>query len=268
MTDIRYGFLGAGHMAEALVSGILRNSLAQPDSVKVCDISTDRLQWMNTMYRVTSLSLEELVEWSDVLVLAIKPQSFETLCSKLNACFREKLVYVSIMAGVPLSVLKHIGSKAKLIRVMPNTPALIGQGMSVLSSSDGLSQDARDSVESCFKSVGQTLWLDEASMDVVTAVSGSGPAYLFRLAEAMVKGAMDKGLSLDVAEVLVKQTFKGASDLMLDSTQTPAELRVQVSSPGGTTLAGLDVFEKADLDQIVGDVLEAAKLRSEELGRG
>ncbi len=265
--NAKVGFTGAGNMAEAIIRGVLAANILDVAHVVVSDKSQKRLAHMQDHYSIRHLSNEELLAEVDIVVIAVKPQVFESILPILQSSFRSDVCYVSIMAGVTMTKLSDIGVGAKIVRVMPNMPALIGLGMSVLSCSDNVDTKVRTRVKNIFQAVGKTLWVNESQMDVVTAVSGSGPAYVFRLAEAMIQAAVGNGLNESGANVLVKQTLKGAAELMMQSTDTPAELCHKVSSPGGTTLAGLDVLEQADLNQIMNNVVVAAKKRSEELGK-
>ncbi|MBE0536021.1 MAG: pyrroline-5-carboxylate reductase [Phycisphaerae bacterium] len=265
----KIGFIGSGNMAEALIRGILSAKMHVPHDVLVSDVRPDRLEQLRAEYGVTCAAGNvALVSQVDVLVLSVKPQTFEQVLAEIRPAVRKDALVISIAAGVTTSRIAAALGDVPIIRVMPNTPALIGQGASALYSTNA-SPQAMQTARSLFAAVGEVVELaEEALMDAVTAVSGSGPAYFFLLMEAMIDAAASLGLSEAVARTLVQQTAKGAA-LLAESAaakgETPADLRQRVTSPGGTTEAALKVFRRLDFAGTVDAALKAARDRSAEL---
>jgi len=264
MKKLNLGFIGGGNMAEALVSGLLRagHTAAQ---VRVTDISAERLEYLNGQYAITACNgIVPLAEQSDVLVLAVKPQQVNEVLEVLGAGTAGKTL-ISIAAGVSA---KHISdclaAEAAVVRVMPNTPCLVGEGMSVLFSQ--ADQMHRMRAEYVLAASGSTAWVeDESLMHAVTAVSGSGPAYFFLLAELMQASGQALGLSRELSEQLVGQTALGSARMILESGKSAELLRQQVTSPGGTTQAALEAMFEGHLPDTVRSALAAAARRSREL---
>lgn len=255
-------------MAEALITGLLKAKLCSPEDVWVSDQSKERRLYLTQTFGVQSVPHnKELLNVTDIAVLSIKPQVFNVILPDLKETFDSSKLYVSIMAGQTLETLKGIGENAKIVRVMPNMPALVGVGMSGCCATDTVSEEEKMSIYNLLESVGKVIWTQEAKIDAITAVSGSGPAYVFYFAEVMIKAGVEAGLSEHDSSLCVKQMLLGASELMMQSTDTPTELREKISSLGGTTLAGLNVMKKKSLDKIMSAVVQAVKKRSEELGR-
>ncbi len=258
------GFIGGGNMAEAMIKGMTAKGMKD---IMVSEPREDRRQELGAAYGVSATpSNLEVVSASDILILAVKPQSMGAVLEEIAPAIDEEKTVVSIAAGITLD---YLGSRLKterLIRVMPNTPALVQEGMSVMSLCGCFYGPGLDTVKTILMSVGRVLVLPEKMMDAVTAVSGSGPAFFALFAEAMIEAGVKLGLSQADASVLVVQTLLGTARL-LDTGMPPEKLRVMVTSPGGTTEAGLKVFEEMSLREIAGRALLAAKQRGEELGR-
>eukprot|EP01086_Lenisia_limosa_P000735 TRINITY_DN11299_c0_g1_i1.p1 TRINITY_DN11299_c0_g1~~TRINITY_DN11299_c0_g1_i1.p1 ORF type:complete len:277 (+),score=108.99 TRINITY_DN11299_c0_g1_i1:22-831(+) len=269
MVEKRVGFLGAGKMAEAIIRGMLAAGIS-PESVFISDIVAERLEFLSHELGVKPVANnEELFSKCDVLVFATKPQHAQEAGVALKEFWNDNKIMVSIMAGKPVSFLLSIfGPNTKAIRVMPNTPATVQLGLTALCKSETVSDEDFAFVEKMFSGCGKTIEVEEKFMDVVTATSGSGPAYVFYLAECWIKASMAEGLSEEQATTSVKQTILGAAQLMMDSPKSPAQLRKDVCSPGGTTLAGLSQMEK-DLtcETMMHDVIKAARDRSIELSK-
>ncbi|OED36551.1 pyrroline-5-carboxylate reductase [PVC group bacterium (ex Bugula neritina AB1)] len=260
------GFLGAGAMAEALIKGVVDSKMFEPENILISDISPERIDIMKKKYKVTAVDEKTLLEKANILVLAVKPNIFDDILPSLQKKFHQEICYVSIMAGITIDHLKKIGLESQIIRVMPNLCSLIGTGMNVLSKGKKVDPRMAETVENIFRSVGKALWMDESKMDVVTAVSGSGPAYVFRFAEAMIRAGVEHGLTENESATLVKQTFLGSANVIDHTDETMSDLVRKVSSPGGTTVAGLSILEKKNFADMVDQMIEAAKNRSKELG--
>ena len=262
----RLAIVGAGMMGEALARGLVANGWS-PDDLVLADIRSERLDEIGTALEVdtTSDSSEACREASGVL-LAVKPQDAgEALRSVAGDIGADGLV--SIVAGLATSSIEeHLGHGSSVVRAMPNTPARVGKGVTALATGSHATKATRNLAEAVFSSVGPVVWLDEAQLDAVTALSGSGPAYVFYLAEAMVDAGTALGLDADTASTLAFATIEGAGVMLRETGQAPATLRKQVTSPGGTTAAAIDVLESAKARELIADALRAARDRSKELG--
>ena len=266
------GFIGAGNMAEALIKGVISANLCKPRNILVSDIRTDRLELLTRQYRVQAVANSAaLAGQVDILVLSVKPQNMADVLMTIESAVRHSTLIISIAAGVRVDEIAAALGDIPIIRVMPNTPALIGEGASALFA-NSRARAVMDKAMRIFSSVGKTVIVDhEDLIDVVTAVSGSGPAYFFLLMEEMIRAARDMGLPDGIARILVLQTAKGASMLAMEGDrhgESPSELRRKVTSPGGTTEAALKVFAARNFSQLMTDALIAARNRSKELSGG
>lgn len=263
------GFIGAGNMAQALIRGIIASGIYKTHNIIASDISPERLTVLANLYNIrTTASNTEISARTDTIVLSVKPQVVSAVLDEIKTAINPAATVISIAAGITTQTLAESLPEAVTIRVMPNTPALVGEGMSALFSANASKGTMQKALE-LFSSVGQAIVVETEDMiDAVTAVSGSGPAYYFLLMEEMIKAAENMHLPADIAEKLVLQTAKGASILAQKASrdgEKPADLRKKVTSPGGTTAAALKVFADADYSTIVSNALNAAKARSKEL---
>jgi pyrroline-5-carboxylate reductase len=267
----RIGFIGAGAMAEALAGGLLASGVAR-DHLCASDPDAERRSAFAARLGVaTHAANAETLRRSDVIVLAVKPGSVPAALAELRAAAPaelERALWISIAAGVPLAVLEAgLSPRARVVRAMPNTPALVRAGATGLVGNAAARPEDRALARALFESVG-VAWEApvEAQLDAVTGVSGSGPAYLFAFLEALIEAGAAVGLPAGVAEQLAKHTVFGAAKLALESERSPAELRRQVSSPGGTTLAGLARLEAGGFARAIAEAVAAATHRAGELG--
>jgi pyrroline-5-carboxylate reductase len=263
------GFIGAGNMANALIRGLLARGVAGRQLL-AADIDSDKLQQLKDDCDIQIANSKEIAAVADVVVLAVKPQVMKDACQQIQPALKERsCLLVSIAAGITCQHLQGwLGAQLALVRCMPNTPALVGKGATALYANDKVSTAQKNLAEELLKAVGIALWLDdERDMDAVTALSGSGPAYFFLLMEAMQDAAMDMGIDAEIARRLTCQTALGAAELAANSSTTTAELRRQVTSPGGTTEQALNQFEEGGLRELVNRALLAAQRRSRELAR-
>lgn len=265
----KLGFVGAGNMATALVKGILVSKLFGAAQIKAFDIDENQLKTLVTGSGIEGTrSNRELIGDCQIVVLAVKPQNIRDVLGEIKKDVTPEHLIISIAAGIPLETIqKALEKEVPLVRVMPNTPALIQMGMSALAAGKYAQEKHLAIAVSLFKAVGETVIVQEKMMDAVTAVSGSGPGYLFRIMEIFVTAAEGLGFDSATALKLVQQTVLGASRLASTSDRSLAELRTMVTSPGGTTAAGLAVFEKKGLEQIIKEGVTAAFMRSEELAK-
>ncbi|MBI2963799.1 MAG: pyrroline-5-carboxylate reductase [Deltaproteobacteria bacterium] len=268
----KLGFIGAGNMAGALIQGVLARKLYRAGDIWVSDAVAAQRRLARRRHGVSAAKDNvDLVRGSQLVVLAVKPQTLPQVLEEVRAAANSRHLFVSIAAGVPLRRIEQGlgGGAVRVVRVMPNTPALLGRGMSVLVRGSAASaRDLRRAMR-IFRAVGDAMaFEDEGLLDAVTGLSGSGPAYVYRLAEALIEGGVRQGLAAGVASRLVFQTFDGASAMLRETDQTPQQLREMVSSPGGTTLAGLAELERAGFFAAAVAAVAAATARSRELGGG
>ena len=246
MQSRKLGFIGAGNMAEAMCRGILKGELYPQESILAADIAEPRRDVFaeELGVRVTDDATRAVKE-CDVVILAVKPQKMDEILAAIGGLVREDQALISIAAGVPTGKIEAAcGCAARVVRVMPNTPMLIGRGMSaVCGGAAALPEDVQAAVEIC-KAAGEAVIVEEEDMDAVTAVSGCGPAYFFFIVERMIEAGVSMGLDPEATTMLAKQAALGAAELMLASDDPPEELRRRVTSPGGATEAAFRVIEE------------------------
>lgn len=260
------GILGVGAMGEALASGLLSAGWDAGD-LSLCVRRMERADELahRTGCQV-SLDPVGAIEGRDVVVVAVKPRDVEELLKVLAGNVSADQTVVSLAAGVTTSTYhRHLGA-VPVVRAMPNTPALVREGVTGLAPGDHAGPEHLDRAREILGAVGDVRIMEENLMDAVTAVSGTGPAYVFLLAEALTEAAMREGLSREIAESFVHQTIRGAGHLLTDTSKTPAELRYEVTSPGGTTAAAMHVLEEKGFRAVVEDAVRAAAVRARELG--
>lgn len=258
------GFIGGGNMAEALIKGMTAEGMKD---ILVAEPRRERCTELEKLYGVKAVQSNREVALScDIIILAVKPQSMESVLDEIADAIDETKTVVSIAAGITLSYLQSRLKTNKIIRVMPNTPALIQEGVSVYSLCECFTGSEVNIVKSILMSIGRVIALPERLMDAVTAVSGSGPAFIALFIEAIIEAGEKLGLNRNDATELAVQTALGSAKL-LDTGMSTENLRQMVTSPGGTTAAGLKVFEEKELKPIVFEALLAAKNRAEELGK-
>ena len=265
----KIGFIGGGKMAEALIKGILDAGLVGSDQVFVADPEVSRRDVLEKDFAVSvHTDGNEIIKECDIVILAVKPQVMGELLEELRDNVGQQHLVISIAAGITLSFLEGrlAGCGCRVIRVMPNTPAIIQEGASVLSPGIKATRDDLDTAKRIFDAIGKSFVLDESSLDAVTGLSGSGPAYVFTFIEGLIDAGLKVGLNRQVASDLVLQTILGSVKLVLESGDDPSSLRAMVTSPGGTTIAGLHELERAGFRGLLIDAVEAATRRSKELG--
>ena len=263
------GFIGSGNMAEALIKGIIAAGLYQPQNVMIADVRAERLEQLAVEYNVRPAENNKaLTDAADVVVLSVKPQNMDDVLNEIKGSGRKNSLVISIAAGITTAKIAAALGDVPIVRVMPNTPALVGEGASALFAKNAGAESMALAMK-VFGAVGKAVVVDrEELIDTVTAVSGSGPAYYFLLMEEMIKAGQSLGLDAATANQLVLQTAKGAALLAQQADgrgETPAELRRKVTSPGGTTEAALKVFAEKDFSALVTTALTAARDRSKEL---
>jgi len=270
MKTEKIGFVGGGNMAACLMTGLIQSGFSA-QNIWVSDVREDVLLKHAAHLNVnTTTENTQLAEVVDVVVLAVKPQKLREAAQEIAAIVQKKQsLVVSIAAGVGQKSLRHwLGDHVAIVRSMPNTPALVMSAVTALHANEYVGEEAKQLAENILRAVGITLWVEhESELDAVTAVSGSGPAYFFLLMEAMEWASVELGLNEKTARILVQQTALGAAKIVLESSDTPAQLRQRVTSPGGTTQKALEVFEQGEFKQLVSKALHAARDRSIELSK-
>jgi pyrroline-5-carboxylate reductase len=266
--NLKIGFIGAGKMATALAGG-LSAEFTTPEKILAADPSAEALQAFSraTGCRIAEDNAEVARE-SDVIFLAVKPQYMSAVLAEIGPLLPNHPLVISIAAGVSLATLEQgLAGKARVVRVMPNTPCLIGAGASAFAPGTGVSTDDARLVGDLLATVGLAFQLPESMLDAVTGLSGSGPAYVYQIIEALSDGGVRMGLPRETATSLAAQTLLGAARMVLSSGEHPASLKDAVTSPGGTTIAGLHALERGGLRGILMDAVEAATIRSRELSK-
>ncbi|MDP2623172.1 MAG: pyrroline-5-carboxylate reductase [Actinomycetota bacterium] len=258
--------LGAGAIGEALASGLLAAGWPADDLVLVARREERRREVEAMTGVICILDPVEAVEGRDVVVVAVKPGDVGGLLGQVAGAIRPDQVVISLAAGVPTTVFEQALGEVPVVRAMPNTPAQIAEAVTALAGGSHATMEAIERAQEVLEAVGDTIVLDESLLDAVTAVSGTGPAYVFLLAEALVEAAIREGLPWHAAEKLVEQTLRGAGMLLAASELSPARLRAQVTSPGGTTAAAVHVLEERGFRALVEDAVRAAARRSREMG--
>jgi pyrroline-5-carboxylate reductase len=261
-------FIGGGNMASSLIGGLIADGF-NARHISVVELNAEKRQLIAQRFAVhVTDSLNTVIEYADVVTFCIKPQQFkEVATASADAIQARNPLVISIAAGIRTADIAYwLGGSFAIVRAMPNTPALVQTGASALFANDNVSEEQRNHAESLLRAVGIVEWVgDETLMDVVTALSGSGPAYFFRIMEGLVKASEQLGLSKDAAHLLTIQTALGAAKMALESEEDIATLREQVTSPGGTTEQGLKIMNDNNIDQLLLDVLKAAQQRAVEL---
>jgi len=276
----KIGFIGTGNMGEAFIGAIIKSGLFSPSSIFASDINKERLTFLNNHYGISVTDDNfKLFTKSDIVILAVKPQQMEQVLSgiitqKAYGISERKLV-ISIAAGIKIKTIEDLlyaplDEKKKknipVIRVMPNTPVLLLQGMSGLSPNRFVNREELDMAMAILKASGKVLEFSEKELDAVTALSGSGPAYVFYMVESMIKGGVEAGLTQDESRTLSLTTLKGALTMMEELEEAPEALRQKVTSPGGTTEAAIKIMENGGVKETIVKAIAAAAQRSRELG--
>jgi pyrroline-5-carboxylate reductase len=262
------GIIGGGNMGEALIAGVTHSAIFSPQEILFFEPRLDRAQYLLEKYRVSAVKTnQELVKKSPTVILAVKPQSVPEVLAEIAPRIQSHHLLISICAGVLLDYIQSFFARPiRMIRAMPNTPALIQKGATALAASPRATKEDLSNAVRIFQAVGQAFVVQESQMDIVTGLSGSGPAYVFAFIEALAAGGVKEGLPNDVALSLASQTVLGAAQLMQATGQHPAILLNQVCTPGGTTVSGLYAMEKAGFRLALMDAVMAATERSRELG--
>jgi len=267
---VKFGMIGGGMMGEALISRLLAQNVYTPQDVIVSDPLPSRREFLATTYQVQVTADNAAVAIADTLLLAIKPQVFDAVTQALTATLAQQSapsLVLSILAGTPLAKLEAAFAERAVIRAMPNTPATVGAGMTAIAPGHQAQPQQIEQAERIFSAVGEVVQVPESLMDAVTGLSGSGPGYIALVIEALTDGGVAVGLPRAIAAKLAVQTVKGSAQLLQEKNLHPAVLKDQVTSPGGTTIAGIAHLEQSGFRSALIEAVRAAYLRSQELGR-
>jgi len=266
--NIKIGFIGGGAMAESILRGVLHAGIVSADKITVSEIHQQRCRQLQDQFHIeTAPDNKTLVKNADMVVLAVKPQSIQEVLEEISSVADTSTLFVSIAAGIQTGDISlGLGETGRIVRVMPNTPAKVGAGASALCAGPGAHEEDLSAARLLFDAVGATVIINEALMDAVTGLSGSGPAYVFLFIEALADAGVKAGLPRDTAVKLAAQTCFGAAKLVLETEEHPGRLKDQVTSPAGTTIAGVQALEQGSFRGTVMCAVEAAVARSKELG--
>ncbi len=262
------GFIGCGTMGSALLEGIIQKGLVKAGEIAACDQDMKRLEYLQEKYAVNIYpDAAELCSKAKTIFLAVKPQDMAALLEGVKQTITADHLLISVAAGLKLDFFQDLlGGDKKIVRVMPNASCLVGQGMSAISKGQAVSREEEQEVATLLEALGKVLVLDEKHMDAVTGLSGSGPAYVFFFIEALADGGVEVGLTRDQALLLAAQTVYGAAAMLLEKQEHPAVLKNAITSPGGTTSAGLLAMEKGAARAAIINAVKEATLRGRALG--
>jgi len=266
----KVGFVGGGNMGEALIRGLVESNLVPSDAIAVTDVRAERTRQLAEQYGVRPVTGNvALATASDVVILAVKPQIMASVLREVLPALTRRPLLISLAAGVSTATIQSVlGKYQRLIRVMPNTPALVLEGVTAIAKTPGLEVEDLETAQEIFAAVGKVVVLDEEQLDAVTGLSGSGPAYVAIVIESLADGGVKMGLDRTTAMTLATQTVLGAATLLAETGLHPGALKDMVASPGGTTIAGIAALEEGGIRTTFIRAVERATLRSRELGRG
>ncbi|MDL2273165.1 pyrroline-5-carboxylate reductase [Oscillospiraceae bacterium OttesenSCG-928-G22] len=267
MASLRLGIIGYGNMARAILESVLLNEQFAPSDIILYDTDPAKLQSRPSPEILAAESLRDLMRFSDLILLSIKPQVFPAVLPELKPYSAGKC-FLTIAAGISTGYIKeHVGANTHVVRVMPNTPILYGKGATAIAKTDSVPHEYYKLAVSIFQSAGEIAFIDESQMNEITGVNGSSPAYYFLLVDAICKAAEEQGIESAAALRLAAKTMEGAAVMLLESGRSPAELAADVTSPGGTTLAALTAMEKLGFTNAVREGMLACTKRAYELGK-
>ncbi|MFA7078152.1 MAG: pyrroline-5-carboxylate reductase [Syntrophomonas sp.] len=263
---LNLGIIGCGKMGYALLKGITQDAGAY-NAIYMCDPDEERMSLFAREFGARAAAHQQLIASADVIILAVKPAQIKSILAATRDVWNNEKLLISIAAGIKIAAIeKELGQPVRVVRVMPNTPCLVGEGAAAIAGGHHASPADLQLVQTMLDRVGVAIILEESYMDAVTAVSGSGPAYAFLIVEAMMDAALNLGLSSDISRRLVLQTLKGSLTMLEKTGDHPAVLKAQVTSPGGTTIAGLRELEAGGIREAIFAAIEKAQQRSMELG--
>jgi len=263
----KVGVIGIGNMGEAILKGILSNTDISSDEIIVSDKNKERIDHIVNKYSVAGTdNNERLVKLSDIIILAIKPKDLEKVLPSIGNLLDNKLL-ISVLAGIRINKIKKFAQNAKIVRIMPNTPALVGESATGVAFDENITEEEKETILNLLNAFGKSIVVEEELMDAITGLSGSGPAYVLTFIDSLAQGGVKQGLSYQQALELATQTVLGTAKMLMETKEHPAVLRDKVSSPAGTTIYGLHELEKGKLKDTVMNAVESATKRSKELSK-
>ncbi|MEK4335658.1 MULTISPECIES: pyrroline-5-carboxylate reductase [Bacillus] len=263
----KIGFIGAGSMAESMIKGLLKSGIMSNEDIIVTNKTNEkRLEELNARYGVkTDFARSFIYEEADMLVFALKPKDAESGISEVRPHLNGQLI-ISILAGISIETIQHYaGAKTAVVRAMPNTSAAIQQSATGIAVSDEVTEAQKEKAVQLFETIGHVTVLDESQLNAVTAIAGSGPAFIYHLIEGMERGASELGMDQETAKLLICQMIAGAANMLQDSGKEPTELRKEITSEGGTTEAGLNTLASYQFEEAIVDCVKTATKRAAEL---
>lgn len=266
----KLAIIGAGSMSEALISGIVSSKIIETTEITVTNRgNVERLTELQERYGIHySFDLEKTVQEADAIILAMKPKDVKVAITQWKEYLSQKTLLISVLAGVNMDSLQRlIGTEVPIARAMPNTSATVGKSATGISFNSFVEEEQKQFVLDMFETVGLVTFVEEEQLDAITGLSGSGPAYIYYLVEAMEKGGLKIGLDREVANELIVQTLLGAAEMIATSSKTPLELRKNVTSPGGTTEAGIQVLDQFDVQNAFITCIQEATAQSKRMGK-
>jgi len=263
----KVGLIGAGNMGEAIIKGLINSQTIKSTEIIISDIDKNRINTLVEKYNIAgTTSNKRVVENSEIIFLAVKPKDLEKTLEPLKDSFKDGQILISVLAGIPVEKIQKIADRPYIVRIMPNTPALIGEGAIGLTYGN-IPEEKKNEIKQLLQVLGTVVEVEEDLMDAVTGLSGSGPAYVFMFLEALVQGGIKQGLSYQQASELAVQTVIGAAKMIKEIGEHPAVLRDMVSSPAGTTIHGLHALEEKGFKDAVMSAVEKATERSRQLAK-
>ena len=269
LKDKKIGIIGTGNMGEALVSGLVSSQKSSPDNIICADVREDSLESIKDKYGViTTTNNTNAISESEIIIYCVKPQILASVLKETALCLDMSKLVISIAAGVPLAAIEScVNKELRLVRVMPNIAAFVKEGATAIAAGKNTHKDDIKLAKAIFDSVGKSVFIEEnILMDAITGLSGSGPAYIFLIVDALADAGVKMGLSRKDALFLSSQTVLGAAKLLMETKEHPGQLKDRVTSPGGTAIAGIHTLEKGGLRTTLINAVEAATTRSKELG--
>lgn len=267
MIDKNIGFIGAGNMAEAMIRGLLRGGDFAPQQISASGPRAERIGELRERYGIEGTTDNHVPAKAQIVVLSVKPQILSRVLDEVAKSIRPDALVISIAAGVPVEAIQsRLAKGARVVRAMPNTPALVDAGATAIARGEHASESDLEDAKRIFDAVGITVILEESALDAVTGLSGSGPAYVFLILEALSDAGVKVGLSRRTAQLLAAQTLLGSAKLLLETNEHPGRLKDMVTSPGGTAITGLHTLEHGGIRTTLMNAVEAATRRSKELG--
>ena len=268
LKEKKIGIIGTGNMGEALIDGLLHSRSSVPENIICSDVKKEKLKTVREKYGITSKTNNpDVVKASDIIIYAIKPQIMTKILKETADFLDSSKIIISIAAGVPLSAIEScLNKELRLVRVMPNIAAFVREGASAIAPGRHTSEGDLKIAKAVFDSVGKSVIIEESLMDAITGLSGSGPAYIFLIVDALADAGVKMGIARDDALLLSSQTVLGAAKLLMDTKEHPGKLKDKVTSPGGTAIVGLHTLEEGGLRTTLINAVEAATNRAKELG--